>query len=155
MKKLKILFVCIGNSCRSQMAEGWANHLKGDVVDAYSAGLETHGVDPSAAKVMAEAGVDISHQRSEPIDELLTPDFDFDVVITVCTYAQEHCPLLPAPAHVVHVEFDDPPALAQHLASQGATDEEQLQAYREVRDEIRAYVETLPDSLHESVSQSH
>jgi arsenate reductase len=154
MKKLKILFVCIGNSCRSQMAEGWANHLKGDVVEAYSAGIETHGVDPFAVEVMAEVGVDISHQRCEHIDELMTMDFDFDVVVTVCSHAHEHCPLLPRPAHVVHVGFGDPPALARQLASQGATDQEQLQAYRDVRDEIKAYVETLPDSLHEGVSQN-
>jgi arsenate reductase len=148
MKKLKLLFLCTGNSCRSLMAEGWANHLKGDLVEAYSAGIETHGVDPRAVKVMAEAGVDISHQRCEHIDELMTMDFDFDVVITVCNHAHEHCPLLPGPARLLHVEFDDPPALAQNLASQGATDQEQLQAYRDVRDEIQAFVETLPDSLH-------
>lgn len=140
-QKLKILFLCTGNSCRSQMAEGWARHLKGDVLEAYSAGIETHGLNPIAVKVMAEAGVDISGQRSKLVEEVLAVPFDH--VVTVCDHASEHCPLFPGRAKVVHVGFDDPPKLAQGAK----TEEEALAPYRRVRDEIRAFVETLPESL--------
>ena len=150
MKKLKILFLCTGNSCRSQMAEGWAHALKGDVIEAYSAGIETHGLNPNAVKVMAEAGVDISGQKSESIHDLL--NIGFDVVVTVCGHAHETCPIFPANARVVHVGFDDPPALARELAAQGASQEEQLAAYRRVRDEIKAFVEQLPNNLEENPS---
>ena len=141
-EKLKILFLCTGNSCRSQMAEGWARALKGDVMEAYSAGIETHGLNPRAVQVMAEAGVDISQQRSKPVAEL--HDVPFDFVVTVCGHAQESCPLwLGRRAKIVHVGFDDPPALAQ-----GAKSEEcALAHYRRVRDEIRRFVETLPEGL--------
>ncbi|HNT75176.1 MAG TPA: arsenate reductase ArsC [Anaerolineae bacterium] len=139
--KLTILFLCTGNSCRSQMAEGWARHLKGDVLDVYSAGIETHGLNPHAVKVMAEAGVDISHHRSKLASELLSIPFDY--VITVCGHAQEHCPVFPGRAVVVHRGFDDPPK----LAANAKTEEEALSHYRRVRDEIRAYVETLPEAL--------
>lgn len=139
--KLKILFLCTGNSCRSQMAEGWAGHLKGDVMDAYSAGIEAHGLNPNAVKVMAEAGVDISRQRSKLVDEL--KDIAFDYVITVCDHAHELCPLFPGKAKVVHQGFDDPPRLAR----EAKTDEEALGHYRRVRDDIRAFIETLPESL--------
>jgi len=81
-KKRKILFLCTGNSCRSQMAEGWARHLKGDVIEPYSAGIETHGLNPKAVQVMAEAGVDISGHQSKNLDEL--NDVPFDYVVTVC-----------------------------------------------------------------------
>ncbi|RMD84104.1 MAG: arsenate reductase ArsC [Lentisphaerae bacterium] len=144
-KKLKVLFLCTGNSCRSQMAEGWTRHLKGDVIEAYSAGIETHGLNPNAVKVMAEAGVDISGHRSKHIDEFR--DVDLDYVITVCGHAHETCPLFPGNCEVIHVGFDDPPKLARELAEQGASEEEQLNCYRKVRDQIRAFVETLPDSL--------
>jgi arsenate reductase len=140
-KKTRILFLCTGNSCRSQMAEGWARHLKGDVVEAYSAGIETHGLNPRAVRVMAEAGVDISGHRSKYVDEL--KNIPFDYVVTVCDHARESCPLFPGQATVVHVGFDDPPRLAHGAA----TEEEALGHYRRVRDEIKAYVETLPDSL--------
>ncbi len=140
--KLSVLFLCTGNSCRSQMAEGWARQLKGDVVEAYSAGIETHGLNPLAVKVMAEAGVDISGQRSKQVDEL--DAMDFDAVVTVCGHANETCPLwLRSKARVVHVGFDDPPALAKGAK----TEEEALACYRRVRDEIRAFVETLPCGL--------
>lgn len=139
--KLKILFLCTGNSCRSQMAEGWARHLKGDVLDAYSAGIETHGLNPNAVKVMAEAGVDISGQRSKHLDELR--DIAFDFVVTVCDNANETCPLFPGQTKVAHVGFDDPPRLAKHAP----TDEEALAHYRRVRDEIRTFVESLPGAL--------
>jgi len=150
MKKLKILFLCTGNSCRSQMAEGWARALKSDVVEAYSAGIETHGLNPNAVQVMSEAGVDITGQKSENIKDLL--NIPFDVVITVCGHAHENCPIFPANARVVHVGFDDPPALARELAAQGATEEEQLDAYRRVRDEIKAFVKQLPGNLEENAS---
>ena len=141
MKLLRILFLCTGNSCRSQMAEGWARHLKGDWLEAYSAGVETHGLNPLAVEVMAEAGVDISGQRSKLVDELAGTPFDY--VVTVCDNAHEHCPLFPGKTKVIHVGFDDPPRLAR----QAKTEEEALGHYRRVRDEIRRFVETLPDAL--------
>ena len=141
MRKLKILFLCTGNSCRSQMAEGWARALKGDVIEAYSAGIETHGLNPNAVKVMAEAGVDISGNTSKNVDTLL--DVSFDYVVTVCGHANENCPFFPGSAKVVHVGFDDPPALAKMAEG----DEAKLDCYRRVRDEIRAYVEKLPEAL--------
>ena len=141
MQKMKILFLCTGNSCRSQMAEGWARHLKADVIEPYSAGIETHGMNPHAMAVMAEAGVDISSQHSKHLAELR--DVPFDYVITVCGHAHESCPVFPGQTKVTHVGFDDPP----RLAKEAANEEEALQHYRRVRDEIRAFVETLPDSL--------
>ena len=138
---LKILFLCTGNSCRSQMAEGWARQLKGDLIEAYSAGIETHGLNPRAVQVMAEAGVDISGGRSKHVDELRGIEFDY--VVTVCGHANEHCPLFPGKARVVHVGFDDPPKLAASAMSE----EERLVPYRRVRDEIRTFVEGLPGYL--------
>ncbi len=140
-ERLKILFLCTGNSCRSQMAEGWAHALKSDVIEAFSAGIETHGLNPNAVKVMAEAGVDISQQKSKRVDELKAVAFDY--VVTVCDNAHESCPLFPGKTRVVHVGFDDPPRLA-HKAK---TEEEALEHYRRVRDEIRAFVEALPEAL--------
>jgi arsenate reductase len=140
MKK-KILFLCTGNSCRSQMAEGWARHLKSDVIEPYSAGIETHGLNPTAVRVMAEAGVDISAHRSQHVDEFA--DTQFDHVITVCGHANERCPVFRGKATVTHVGFDDPP----RLAADAKTEEEALSHYRRVRDEIRAFVQGLPDSL--------
>jgi arsenate reductase len=139
--RLKILFLCTGNSCRSQMAEGWTRQLKGDVIEPYSAGIATHGLNPNAVKVMAEAGVDISRQRSKHVDEL--KDIVFDYVVTVCDNAHESCPLFPGKTKVVHVGFDDPPRLARNAK----TEEEVLAHYRRVRDEIRTFVENLPDTL--------
>ncbi len=140
-EKLKILFLCTGNSCRSQMAEGFCRHLKGDIIDAYSAGIETHGKNSSAVKVMAEAGIDISNQESKTTAAV--EDIVFDYVITVCGHASEHCPFFPAKTKVLRVGFDDPPK----LAAQAKTEEEILDCYRRVRDEIESYIETLPDSL--------
>jgi arsenate reductase len=142
LNKLKILFLCTGNSCRSQMAEGWARALKGDLLEPYSAGIETHGMNPNAVKVMAEAGVDITGQRSKKVDELI--DVPLDVVVTVCGHADETCPAwLGNKTRVVHVGFDDPPKLAKSAA----TEEEALGHYRRVRDEIRAFVVGLPNGL--------
>jgi arsenate reductase (thioredoxin) len=138
---LKVLFLCTGNSCRSQMAEGWTRHLKGDHIEAYSAGIETHGLSPDAVRVMAEAGIDISNHRSKHVDELRGIEFDY--VVTVCDHAYESCPVFPGKAKLIHVGFDDPP----RLAANAATEAERLAPYRRVRDEIRAFTETLPDSL--------
>ena len=143
---LKILFLCTGNSCRSQMAEGWARQLKGDQIEPYSAGIEAHGLNPDAVRVMAEAGVDISGQRSKLLGELRGVDLDY--VLTVCDNAYESCPLFPGKAKVVHVGFDDPP----RLATDAKTEDERLAPYRRVREEIRAFVETLPDSLEHNSS---
>lgn len=140
-RKLKVLFLCTGNSCRSQMAEGWAKHLKSDVIEAYSAGIETHGLNPNAVKVMAEAGVDISNHKSQNVNEFA--DVKFDYVITVCGHANENCPIFSGDAKVVHVGFDDPPALAKGLSDENDI----LNCYRRVRDEIKKFVETLPESL--------
>ncbi len=140
-KRLRILFLCTGNSCRSQMADGWARHLKAGVIEPFSAGIEKHGLNERAVRVMAEAGVDISGHQSKTVDEL--PEREFDYVITVCGGADEHCPVFPGRTRVVHVGFDDPPKLAE-----GASSEEQaLAPYRRVRDEIRAFVEKLPEAL--------
>lgn len=140
-EKTKLLFLCTGNSCRSQMAEGWARHLKGGCVEAWSAGTERHGLNPLAVKAMAEAGVDISAQRSKLADELV--DVEFDYVVTVCHGAREACPTFPGRARIVHVGFDDPPKLAQECDSE----EDKLDCFRRVRDEIRAFVERLPHAL--------
>ena len=141
MKKLKVLFLCTGNACRSQMSEGWARHLRAEQIDAYSAGVAPHGLDPRAVQVMAEAGVDISGHTSKHLDTLL--DVPFDYVVTVCDNAAESCPVFPGKVRKVHRSFQDPPALARTAQS----DEEALDHYRRVRDEIRAFAETLPESL--------
>ncbi len=141
MQKLKVLFLCTGNSCRSQMAEGWARHLKGDVIEPYSAGIEPRGLDPKAVQVMAEAGVDISGHRAKGVETL--KDIPFDYVVTVCDQAYESCPLFPGRTRVIHVGFDDPPRLSR----QAKDEREVLRHYRRVRDEIRRFVESLPGSL--------
>jgi len=143
--KIRVLFLCTGNSCRSQMAEGWARHLKSDVVEPYSAGIEIHGLNPNAVKVMAEAGVDISGHHSKHLNEF--KDIDFDYVITVCDNAHESCPMFPRKTKVIHVGFDDPP----RLAKEAKTEEETLNIYRRVRDEIKAFVEKLPDNIRRKV----
>ncbi|MCB1181919.1 arsenate reductase ArsC [bacterium] len=135
--RAKVLFLCTGNSCRSQMAEGWARALRSDDIAAWSAGVETHGLNPRAVQVMAEAGVDISGHRSELVDDLL--HVPFDLVVTVCGHAHESCPVFPGGARVVHHGFDDPPALAR----QATSEDEVLACYRRVRDEIRAFVAAL------------
>lgn len=140
-ERLKILFLCTGNSCRSQMAEGWARHLRGDVLEAWSAGVETHGLNPHAVAVMSECGVAMDGHRSKHVDELA--GVPFDVVVTVCDRAAESCPVFPGSARRVHAPFPDPPALAR-----GETDPEAaLDHYRRVRDRIRDYVLTLPGAL--------
>ena len=123
------------------MAEGWANHLSGNEIEAVSAGIETHGLNPNAVKVMAEAGVDISGAKSQNVREFL--DTVFDYVITVCDNARETCPIFPGVGKVVHAGFDDPPALAKDVEGEEA----KLDIYRRVRDEIRAFVEGMPGNL--------
>lgn len=140
-RKVNILFLCTGNSCRSQMAEGWTRHLKGDLIEAWSAGIEPKPVDLRAVRVMAEAGVDISGQRSKHVDTLT--DLEFDYVITVCGYAVECCAIYLGKTKRIHRGFDDPP----YLAREAKTEEESLDHYRRVRDEIRAFVEQFPDVL--------
>lgn len=139
--KLKILFLCTGNSCRSQMAEGWTRWLRGSEIEPYSAGVEMHGLNLTAVRVMYEAGIDISGHRSKLVDEF--DDVELDVVVTVCDHAHESCPVFPGKTRVVHRGFDDPPRLARDAA----TEEEALEHYRRVRDEIRDFVATLPDAL--------
>jgi arsenate reductase (thioredoxin) len=141
MSKLKVLFLCTGNSCRSQMAEGWAKALRGDSIEAYSAGVEPHGMNARAVKAMAEAGVDISGHHSKHLDELKGVTFDY--VVTVCDHANEACPIFPGKTRVVHVGFDDPPRLAQTAK----TEEEALSHYRCVRDEIRRFIEHIDQYL--------
>lgn len=137
--RLRVLFLCTGNSCRSQMAEGWARALKSDQLDAYSAGTKPHGLNPLAVRAMSEAGVDISRHTSKRPEDL---GVTFDVVVTVCDAAHETCPVLPG-ARVVHAGFDDPPRLAQNARSE----EDAMVHYRRVRDQIRAFVATLPGAL--------
>lgn len=139
--KLRVLFLCTGNSCRSQMAEAWTRQFMGDLIEPYSAGTSPKPVDPLAIKAMAEAGVDISHARSKSIAEVMNIPFDY--VVTVCSDANENCPFFPGPARRIHAGFDDPPRLAAGARS----DEEALKHYRRVRDEIRAFVEALPHRL--------
>jgi arsenate reductase len=142
MTKTNVLFLCTGNSCRSQMAEGWARELLADKVEAYSAGIEAHGMNPNAIHVMKEAGVDIANQSSKLADSL--SEVPLDLVITVCGHADENCPAFLTKAKVVHVGFDDPPKLAKAAA----TEEEALDCYRRVRDEIRDFVrDRLPEML--------
>lgn len=123
------------------MAEGWARHLRGDVIDPYSAGIVAHGLNPSAVQVMAEAGVDISHHQSKTLDAFR--DWEFDWVVTVCDRAHETCPIFPGHARRFHRNFDDPPRLAQSAQSK----DEALEFYRRVRDEIREFVVSLPKAL--------
>jgi len=141
MKKTTILFLCTGNSCRSQMAEGWARALRGDDIDPYSAGVVKHGLNPHAVTVMAEVGVDISHHTSSLIEEL--PIQNFEYVITLCGHANETCPFFAGSSRRMHKGFDDPPSLGRN----GSPMDDPLQPYRRVRDEIRAFVLTLPHSL--------
>jgi arsenate reductase (thioredoxin) len=138
--KLRILFLCTGNSCRSQMAEGFTRALKGDTIEVWSAGIEAHGLNPYAVKVMAEVGIDISGQKSKTTAEL--PDVDLDYVITVCDHARESCPLFLKAVKQVHAGFEDP-------AAASGTEEEIMAVFREVRDQIRAFVENMPAILDE------
>jgi arsenate reductase (thioredoxin) len=148
---LDILFLCTANSCRSQMAEAWARQLKSDSIDSYSAGVQPRPVNPLAIQVMKEVGIDLTHHRSKHLSDLKNIPFDF--VVTVCDQAHESCPLFPQLSHsqtkIVHKGFDDPP----RLAKSAKTESEALAHYRRVRDEIRAFIQTLPGALtHESTT---
>jgi arsenate reductase len=140
-RKPRVLFLCTGNSCRSQMAEGWARALRPDL-EAASAGVRPQGLNPDAVRVMAEAGVDIAGHRSRGVDDL--GDFAPDCVVTVCDNARESCPVYPGRVATIHRSFDDPP----HLAEDASTEEEALGHYRRVRDEIRGFVEALVVDIH-------
>lgn len=137
-EKVKILFLCTGNTCRSQMAEGWAKHLKPDVIEAYSAGVTPAGISNKVIQVMAEVGVDISSYVSKHVFTFLGMDFDF--IITLCDYAKKQCPVFGHKTRLIHRAFKDP-------ISASGSDEEILDAFRKTRDEIRAFVETLPESI--------
>jgi len=143
-QKKKLLFLCTGNSCRSQMAEAWTKHLKGDLFEAYSAGVKPKGLDPRAVKAMAEAGLDISGWKSKDVDAF--GNMEFDYVVTLCDNARESCPYFPAKTRLIHRGFDDPPGLAENAKSE----EEAMAHYRRVRDEIKAFVESFPSALSES-----
>ena len=139
--KLRILYLCTGNSCRSQMAEAFTRHLKGDQIEALSAGVDPKGIDPRATKAMLEAGIDISNQGSKSLDQVRHLPFDY--VVTLCDNAQKTCPNFPGETRVIHVGFDDPPK----LAATAKNEKEAMLHYRRVRDEIKAFVEKLPESL--------
>lgn len=138
--KQNILFLCTGNSCRSQMAEGFCRAMHADKFNAYSAGIEKHGMNERAIKVMAESGVDISGHHSKTVDEL---GVVLDMVITVCGHANESCPIFPGAPKVIHIGFDDPPKLAKNAV----TENEALVFYRQVRDQIEATVKNLPSII--------
>lgn len=141
--KMKVLFLCTGNSCRSQMAEGLCRELKGDVIESYSAGIEKHGLNPLAVKVMQELGIDISSHTSKTTEDLGGVEFDY--VVTVCRHADESCPAFPDKTNVDYQGFEDPPKLAANASNE----EEALFHYRRVRDEIKAYILTLPEALND------
>lgn len=140
MSKKNIMFLCTGNSCRSQMAEGWARKYWGDEFNVFSAGTKKHGMNERAIKVMKEAGVDISAHYSKTTEEL--PKVTFDYVVTVCDHAHENCPYFPG-GKVVHIGFQDPPALTKEMTNE----EEILTVYRRVRDEIEAFIKDMKKVL--------
>lgn len=138
----KILVLCTGNSCRSQIAEGYLRHFAGDRAEIYSAGVEKHGVNPRAVAIMAEDGVDISGHTSNLVDEYA--DIDFDFVITVCDNARERCPYFPTKAQKFHHNFPDP-------AKATGTEEEVVAEFRRVRDMVKAYSKTFVEEQVEVV----
>ena len=125
--KARVLFLCTGNSARSQMAEGWLRHLAGDRFEVFSAGTHPVGLNPVSVEAMAEVGIDISAHRSKSVSEFLTQPFEY--VITVCDRAKESCPIWPGPTHLLHWSFDDPAAVV-------GANEARRQLFRRVRDEI-------------------
>ena len=144
---MRILFLCTGNSCRSQMAEAWTRQLKGGEITVASAGIERHGMNPYAVKVMEERDVDMTDQKSKTLDDL--PNLEFDVIVTLCGHAHETCPFFPGPVRRVHKGFDDPPSLTAGLSNE----EDILAVYRRVRDEIRDFVAGLPQSLDNTLTR--
>ena len=140
MEKKNIMFLCTGNSCRSQMAEGWGRKYWGHEFNVYSAGTKKHGMNERAMKVMKEAGVDISSHFSKTVEEL--PPVTFDYVVTVCDHAHENCPYFPG-CKIVHVGFEDPPKLTKEMSDE----DEILAVYRRVRDEIEVFVKDMKKVL--------
>lgn len=130
MLLMNILILCTGNSCRSQIADGYLRQFVGDRATIYSAGVETHGVNPRAIKVMAEVGINISNHTSNHVDEYR--DVDFDLIITVCDNAKERCPIFPSKAAKLHHNFPDP-------AKATGTEEETMDEFRRVRNMIETY----------------
>ncbi|NRA52893.1 MAG: arsenate reductase ArsC [Gammaproteobacteria bacterium] len=137
----RVLFLCTGNACRSQMAHGWANALALPDVEFYSAGIQTHGVNPHAITVMAEAGIDISDHKSQLISEFDT--ISFDVIFSVCDHANKNCPTVSGAPLIICHQFDDPPALAKDAV----TEQQALDCYRQVRDQIKAWIALMPSQL--------
>lgn len=142
-KKIKVLFLCTGNSVRSQMAEGFARHYHSRTMDAYSAGVAPTIVHPYTLAVMKEAGVDMEGHRSKHVREFL--DFDIDLVITVCSYADSVCPSFPKRTKTIHIGFDDP----SKFMREGESVEETMGHFRKVRNEIDAFIKDLPKLLAE------
>lgn len=136
----KILFLCTGNSCRSQMAEGFCRHFHSDKYECFSAGIEAHGINRYAIKVMQEIGIDITRQQSKTLSGLPVSDFDF--VITLCGHADENCPFFLAKTKRFHIGFEDPAKLAMGLSDDG-----RITVFRRIRDEIRQMVIDLPNVL--------
>jgi len=136
IEQKKVLFLCTGNSCRSQMAEAWVNKLRPSEWQAFSAGIETHGMNPNVISVMAESGVEMTGQYSKEFDAL--EGQHFDLVVTVCDHAAEYCPTLPDATTVKHIPFDDPPTLAKNAKNEA----EILNSYRQVRDQIKTFIES-------------
>jgi len=140
-EKIKVLFLCTGNSCRSQIAEGWARHLKPGTIEPYSAGICPAPINPRAIAVMARAGVDISVQMPKHIEEL--SDINFDFVVTLCDDARQNCPAWPLKSRLVHRPFEDPSFMT-------GTEEQIMAAFRKVRDQIKDFVKKMPKNLKES-----
>ena len=145
MTRQRILFLCTGNSCRSQMGEAWCRALHHERYEAYSAGTIAKGLNPKMVQVMREIGIDPTiHQTSKTLQSVLAAGVQLDLVVTVCGHAHETCPVFPGGrTRVVHVGFEDPPELEQ----QARTPDEALQHYRRVRDQIRDFVAGLPGTL--------
>jgi len=141
---MNILFLCSGNSCRSQMAEGWARHFAGSAFGVQSAGIEAHGKNPRAILIMQDAGIDISAQESTRVTPAMLEQAD--LVVTVCGHADEHCPVLPPGTRKVHWPLNDP-------AKATGTEEEILQVFRASRDDIRERVKTLLKGLQQQAQQ--
>ena len=123
------------------MAEGWCRHLKNDKIEAFSAGIEKHGLNPNAVKVMADAGVDISEQRSKLVTDLANIEFDY--VVTVCGHANENCPIFTGRAKIIHVPFNDPPKMGEKFSDVNL----KLDCYRKVRDQLKEFIIGLPDNI--------
>lgn len=136
--KIKVLFLCTGNSCRSQIAEGWAKHLKGDIMDVYSAGIAPGSLNKMAVKVMAEAGVDISAQRPKHVEGL--KDINFDYVVTVCDNARENCPIFPHKTKYFHKAFVDPTFMT-------GTEQQIKAAFVKLRDQMKEFIAEMPEIL--------